>query len=212
MDRFKKYILPFLALGSIVSLAVVFRSFFMTNLVEPVAYLLWAVWGIVCSVNQNFYWMMLIIVCLLLMIRLIPPDTSNTPSRAYTYKHSWPNPVEYWQTLIQDGTLGRNEAEHLRDGLKKLLEAVIAQVERSDPQSSDEIPVIGKVPLSAAAQRFLFSSKGQSGMYSESRRFGILYFAPKWIRIWAGKFIRQDMTLIDEILERMETEMEISHD
>lgn len=212
MDRFKKYILPFLALGSMVSLPVVFRSFFMTNLVEPVAYLLWAIWGIVRSVNQNVYWVILIIVCLLLMIRLIPPDTSNTPSRAYTSKYSRPNPVEYWQTIIQNAINGRNEAEPLRDGLKKLLEGVIAQVERSDPRSPDEIPGIGKVPLSPAAQRFLFSSKGQSGMFSENRRFDILYFAPKWFRRWAGKFIQQDMILIDEILERMETEMEISHD
>lgn len=212
MDNLKKYFLPFLVLGSFFSLAVVFRSFLMTNIIEPIALFLWTLWRIVASVNQNVYWIILIALCILVMIRLVPRVTNNPPSTAYTYKYSWPNPVEHWRTLIQEASLGRSEFEHLRDGLKQLIESVVAQVERSDPKGSDEIPVMGKVSMSPAAYRFLFSSKEQAGMFSGSRWFDIIYLAPRWFRMSAGKFIRQDMTSIDEILERMETEMDISHD
>ena len=41
---------------------------------------------------------------------------------------------------------------------------------------------------------------------------GIMSIIPKRLRRWAGKFVSQDATAISEILEYMETEMEMSYD
>ena len=208
----KKYLRPFLVLCLFLALVLWFRSFLMMNIIEPIAILLWAFWRIITSVNQNIYWMVLIVICLILVIRLVPSGDDNSPSPAYNYVYKSLNRVEHWRILIKDAILGKEETEYLRDSLKKLFISVIAQAERSDPTDLEEIIATEKIPLPIAAHRFLFPPKGMGGMFSTSRRLNIMFLTPRWFRRWAGKFIQQDTTSIDKILEWMESEMEISYD
>jgi hypothetical protein len=215
MDRLKKNMLPFLILIFLMGLAIGFRSFLMVNIIEPVAYLCWAIWRAAASVNQNIYWGILIVICSILMIRLIPSEKDNAAGSAYHsyhYTYKSPNRVEYWNTLIQNAVLGKDEAEQLRENLKRLLESIIAQDGRSDPTELEKLIETGTVPLSRETRDFLFPPKGMSGISSLRQRLDITSFIPKRFHRWAGKFIRQDTVSMAEILERMEIEMEITHD
>lgn len=212
MDGLKKYALPLLALVLLAGLAVGFRSFFLRNLIEPVAFLFWAAWRIVASVNQNIYWMVLLVICAILLLRLVPAGEDGAPRPAYNYRYESPNRVEYWQRLIEDARLGKDEMEQLRDSLKKLSKSVSAQGSQPEPSALEEIWETGNSPWSSRARRFLFPSKEQVGLLSIGRGFGFPSFIPRRLRRWAGKFIPQDTAPMDEILEWMENEMEISHE
>lgn len=206
MDRLKKNMLPFLILIFLMGLAIGFRSFLMVNIIEPVAYLCWAIWRAAASVNQNIYWGILIVICSILMIRLIPSEKDDTVSSAYHYAYKSPNRVEYWNSSIQNAVLGRDEAEHLRENLKRLLESVIVQGGRSDPTELEKLIETGTIPLSRETREFLIPSEGKR------RKFSVLSLIPKRLRKWAETFMRQGTAPMEEILEYMENEMEISHD
>jgi len=211
MRDLNSFLRPFLALSLFLTLAIGFRSFLITNVIEPIAALFWAVWRIVSSVNQTFYWMILIFICLILMMRFIPFGKSNSSHSAYNYKHSSPNRVEYWRTLMINAALDKDEAEYLRDNLNQLLTA-IDQLERSHPGNLDETVMPEQTSLPIAVQRFLFSAKGNHKMWSGDYRLRLLFITPGRFRRWAIKFIQPDHALIEETLTWMETTMEISHD
>jgi hypothetical protein len=212
MDRLEKNILPFLILIFLMSLAIGFRSFLMANFIEPVAYLCWAIWRVVASVNQNIYWAILIVICSILMLRLLPTGKDNTAGSAYHYTYTPPNRVEYWKTLLHKAELDQGEAENLRENLRRLLASVIAQEKRSGLVELEKLIETGTVPLSHKTRDFLFPAKGMNGTSFLRQRLAIASFVPKRFQRWAGKFIRQDIAALDEILERMEIEMEITHD
>jgi hypothetical protein len=205
MDRIKAYMFPLLALALLVALVDSFRTFFVTNIIQPIALMCWAIWRIIISVDQSVYWIVLIVVCSIPVLRLIPRDNAHRPKAAYDYKYQTRNRVEYWKTLITDATLGKEDAENLRESLKKLLGSVIPHIEGADPTDLEEATEIEKVPLSPRARRFLLSS-------NESKYLSIISVSPRWLRKWVAKFTARDSTALNEILEWMETEMEISHD
>lgn len=212
MDSHKRYTLPLIVLISLAGIAVGFRSFFMANIIEPIAVLFWAFWRIIISVNQNIYWMILIIICLMFVLRLVPIEKDNQPNPAYTYKYRSPNRVEYWQALINESMLGREEGERLRVNLENLLTSVNAKSGRTGSKDSDEVIAKGQRQLSLRAMRLLFPQKRRDRAFFPDHRLDIKSLIPKRLQGWAEKFVPQDTTSIAEILEYMETEMEMSHD
>jgi len=163
-------------------------------------------------VNQNIYWVVLIIICLSLVLRLIPMETDNQPNPAYTYKYKSPNRVQYWQTLINESMLGREDGERLRVNLENLFTSVNAKSGRTGSKDSDEVIAKGQRQLSLRATRFLFPRRQSEEAFFLGHRPDIKPLIPKRLQRWAGKFVPQDTTAIAEILEYMETEMEMSHD
>jgi hypothetical protein len=212
MERFKKYIAPFAIVVLLVSLIIIYRSLLMVYVIEPVAVLFWLIWRAVASVDQKLYWVGLILFCAIVVIRFITSEKDATPTSAYNYTHNSPNRVEYWQTILEDAVLGKNESEYLHDRLEKLFLAVVAQTERSDSAGSGEINAKEKISLSPAAQRYLFPPTPKVGRPSKSRRLNILFLLPRRLRKRARMFIHQDNTLINEILTWMEAELEIHNE
>lgn len=212
MDSHRRYLLLLLVLISLVGIAVVSRSFFMANIIEPIAVLFWGLWRIIASVNQSIYWSILILICLILVLRLVPIEKENLPNPAYTYKYKSPNRVEYWQKLINESILGREEGERLRVNLENLFTSVNAKSGQTGSKDSDEVNANGQRQLSLRATRLLFPQKRGEGTLFLEHRFDIKSLIPKRLQRWAGRFVPQDTTAIAEILEYMETEMEMSHD
>lgn len=208
MDKIKSYLLPVLILSLIVGLAIGFRSFLMANIIEPVAVLFWLIWRTIASVDQSIYWTILIILCSILVIRLIPTEKENAQNPKYEYKYKSINRVEHWQTLIKNASLGKDETENLRGNLKRLLESAIGQEEKYDPTDLEKIVAREKATLSTRAQQFLAPLKGRGHLSFINNLLGL---SPEWLRKWMGKFVRQDTTSINEILDWMENEMEINH-
>jgi len=193
-----------------VGLAINFRTYLVTNVFEPIAILLWASWRIVISVDQNIYWMILILFSSILMIR-IAPFRRKTPGKVYSEDRSPVNRVEDWLRLMKNASLGMDQTEYLRDSLKRLLLS-IQQVERFHSMNLDEA-VKTEVPLlPPAVEHFLFSSKRKRTMFFGDYRMRLFFLTPKWFRRWAGTALQIDNTAIEETLSWMESVMEISND
>ena len=212
MEMYKKSILPFLILALLTGLFVGFRSFLMDYIVEPIAYLFWAVWRIISSVDQNFYWIALIVICTILVIRRIPSEKDNSPSPAYIYKYKPPNRVEYWRTLIDESIRGKNKNEYLRYKIEELTMTIITQVERPATTGADEFMKTEILPLSPTARQYLFPSNGEDRVSSLKNWLSNDVVIPRWLRRGRRKHIQQYNAILDEILKWMETELEISNE
>lgn len=210
MKYFQNNWRSFLVLSLFLGLAINFRTFLLTNVFEPIAILLWAAWRIVISVDQNIYWMILILISSILMIR-IAPFRKKTPDTVYGEDRSPANRVEDWLRLMKDASLGMDQTEYLRDSLKWLLQS-IQQVERFHSMNLDEA-VKTEVPLlPPAVQRFLFPPKRTHNVFSGDYRMRLFFLTPKWFRRWAGTTFRTDNVAIEETLLWMESVMEINND
>lgn len=194
----------FLILSLFLGFAITFRAYLITNIFEPIAMLFWAAWRIVSSVHQNAYWIILIVICAIPVIRLIPFG-QDMPSSAYGDDYSSINRVEDWLMLVKNAPLGVDETEYLRNRLKRLLRST-QQLERFPSAKPDET----SLPLTL--RRFLFPTKDKHNKSPGDYRLQLLFLTPKWFRRWAGKKLQINNTEIDETLTWMESLMEINHD
>lgn len=201
---------PFLILSLFLGSAIIFHTFLMTNIFEPIAMLVWAAWRIVSSVHQNIYWIILTLICSIPVIRLIP-FRRNTSGSAYRDDYSPIERVEDWLRLMKNAPLGMAETEYLRDSLKRLLISV-QQLERFPSMKLDQIAVPEAESLPLAVRRFLFPAKEKDKRSSGDFRLQLLFLTPKWFRRWAGKVFQIDNPVIEGTLTWMESLMEISND
>ena len=212
MEKFKKNFLPFLILLLLAGFFVSFRSFLMNYIIKPIALLFWAVWRILSSVNQNLYWIALIVICAILVIRLIPSEKEGPPSPSYLFTYKPPNRVEYWQTIIDESSLGKHKSEYLRNRIKELTMTVISQVEQPATTELDEIVAAGIPSLPPEARKYLFPPNREDGTSSTKERLNYNAFVPRWLRRWRRKYFHQNNAMLDEVLTWMETELEIDHE
>lgn len=210
MDCFKKTLVPIIAIVLLAVLVVIFRSFFMTYIIQPIALLFWVAWRLLASVDQNIYWMILLAACLFLVIRLIPRESDDTFEVTYSYRP--PNRVEHWKTLITDAMLGDEDLDALRESLKTLYMSARPQIQGSGPRDLEEIISNSEAPLSRKARHFLFPPEPSGGMFVVVQRFRSMSFVPRGLRRWVGTFMQWDTSPIDEILAQIESELEIRHD
>lgn len=200
----------FLVLSLLLGLVINFRTFLLTNVFEPIAILLWAAWRIVISVDQNTYWIILILISSILMIR-IAPCRRKTLGTVYGEDRSPVSRVEDWLRLMKNASLGMDQTEYLRDSLKRLLLS-IQQVERFHSMNLDEAVKTEEPLLPPAVQRFLFSPKRTHNIFSGDYRMRLFFLTPKWFKRWASTALQINNFEIEETLSWMESVMEISND
>jgi hypothetical protein len=209
MDRFKTNLVPVVAIVLLAALVVIFRSFFMNYIIQPIALLFWVAWRLLASVDQSLYWMILLAACLILVIRLIPKESPDTFKVTYSYRP--PNRVEHWKALITDARLGDEEREALRGSLKTLYMSARPQIDASDAKGLEEMISTTESSLSREARQYLFPPEPSGRMVAVMQRLRSLSFFPKGLRRWAGRFIKWDTAALEEILAQIESELEIPH-
>lgn len=209
MKNFKKPITALFIIILLVSISIIFRSILMVYIVEPIALLFWAIWRIASSVHQNIYWIILIALCIIFTTRQLSFVVRKTSKLSYTYSYKSPTQVDYWRILIKDSILGKNEDEWLRKHLKELLKTVISQSEGVSAMEVEKIVENRMTPLSPSAHQYLFSSN-MKGKFFQKNTLNTLYFLPRWLRKRVRNFVHQNYSIIDEILDYTETELEIN--
>lgn len=198
---------PFLVLSLFLGLAIYFRAFLIANIFEPIAVLFWLLWRIIASVHQNVYWIALILACLILILRFFP--FTKKPIQEQSDDYNLSNRVEHWLIMMKIVSLGMDEAEYLRDDLRRLLLSIY-KLERFSSEQ-DEIVMPETVALPPAVQSFLFPAKGKRKMFTGNYRLQLLSFMPKWFRRGVSKVLQIDNTAIEETLTWMESQMEINN-
>ena len=96
-----------LFLGLILALGVIFRTFILADIIEPVALMFWAFWRLLSSVDQNVYWVLLVFLCLILAIRTLPPEPEIHPEASYIDRQKNIGRVGFWRSKITAASLKR---------------------------------------------------------------------------------------------------------
>lgn len=211
MNKTKKSLYLLLILLLLAGLVIVFRSFLMATIIEPVALLIWLGWRIVSSVDQDTYWIILIVISTLLVVRLLAYSKDEPSISAYNDLYRPPSRLELWKGLIENSVLGRNENEQLRSSLKELSIKVIARDGLPESIRAEDFIKERKGSLPPAVQQNLFdtSANSRNGLTNGwlSRTITLL----PWFRNHRKEIMPQDYRMIDEVLTWMETELEINH-
>ncbi len=202
-------ILPLLlCLGLFLALGVVFRSFFMDNLVRPIALVVWAAWRILASVDQQLYWGLVILTCLILGCRMIPADGPGIEDDLKTREPQTRIGYEAWLSTLTFTEKGSPALETMRQRLKRLLVSVVVQTERMTADEAEEMIRAGHLPISRKSLAFVFPERDSLGTrFHELRLRSALLLAnlykkrgPRMPAIILGP--------IDEILTLMEAHTE----
>jgi hypothetical protein len=212
MMGYKNSISFYLIALLLVGLMFRFRSSLMTNIVEPIALLCWAAWRVVSSVDQMYYWMVLIVICLLLVSRLDLSREDVAPRSAYRHDPLPLSRLEHWKRLIEGGALGGNTQAYLREGLKVCFWNIAAPLDRANETPRDELIADAKASLPPNVRGFLYPPDGRDVTSTGSRQPCIPDMVHRWIRRQMGMFYSQNLAWIDETLRWMENELEIHND
>jgi hypothetical protein len=196
----RKYALAVFVLLLLIGFLLSYRSFLMTTIVEPIAMLGWVAWRIVISVDQSIYWMLLLIICSIIFVHFAFSGKGPLPKSAYQDSSSVPGRLEFWRQLIEQAALGNSERAALQEKITQLyvdgLGEQAALEQAAHPRLQEWVILPGQ----------------------ERRSFSILpglntiFPAPKWLRRWLNHILPPDYTLIDEILTRVERELEITYE
>lgn len=206
MKQLNRIILPLLFLFLLIGLVIGFRSYLLDYLIQPIALLVWGVWRTLLSVDQQFYWILLVILCGGMVFRLIPFWSRQKIKQVYRYAYRAPGQFEQWQALIRDSHSMGNGQDQLRSSLKELVITLMVQDEKSDP-SDAEMRITQKINrLPPRVRDYLFPSGQVDGIFTRNEQ------KRAWYRkIWFKKQPKENI-FMDATLQWMETELEINHE
>ena len=191
-------------LSAILLLGVViaYRAYLIEYIIEPIALLLWLLWRIIASIDQKIYWLVLIIIIGVMVLRINSGWRRKTENKKYRYAYRLPSRLAHWQSLVEVGISSRAGEEELRNGLRDLVVDILIQREKGDqenPQGQTEKRFASLPPL---IQAYLFPNIGEN---DESAW-------PQNRKSWQKRFLnrgKKDNAHIQATLEWMENELEI---
>jgi hypothetical protein len=195
----------------VVLLLLVFRSFVMAIFIQPVALLLWALWRALASIDQQVYWIAIIILCAGLALQLVPTEARGSAASTYKYHYPQPSRLKAWQVLITRAA-GKDDAEAMHAAARKLLLSVIASTEHAERMDAGLPEAYGELDLPPAALRLLLETSGNHDR-SEASRFPRALASPfsRLHRRLSGRPSDDEM-LLSQALSWMESRMEMDDD
>lgn len=206
MKQLNRIIIPLFVLFLLIGLIIGLRSYLLDYLIKPIALLAWGVWRTLLSVDQQFYWILLVIICGGMVFSLIPFWRRQKVKQVYRYAYRPPGQLEYWQTLIKDSISMGNGRDQLRSSLRELVITLMAQDEKSD-QSNAEMRISRKINLLPPLVRdYLFPPDQMDGIFTRNVQ------KRAWYRKMSIKKQPKEYIFIDATLQWIETELEIDHE
>jgi len=201
-----KYLIVWITILLIAGLLLHFRIFLFTNVIEPIALVFWTFWNVLSGIDQRLCWGGIIILCMIITFRLIPSSGDKLPRPAYNYAFRPPSKVDKWQGMIASG-------DHvlLRNELKNLLIDVLDQIGRYQAMESDEVK-ISYTLLPAETQEYLLNSETKRLTFQGSFWHSLKTLLSSMF-LWRDKKItKRELDIISEIIQWMETELDISYE
>lgn len=100
MNISRRTIVIVLLLVLIFLLGILARSFILDNVVKPIALVLWVIWRVLQSVDQKYYWILLILSAVFyLLYRLSRETVAINQSRPSGFNATLET-VRYWRNSI----------------------------------------------------------------------------------------------------------------
>jgi hypothetical protein len=203
----------FLLMGAGLVAGLIFREFFMADVVYPIAVVLQMFGRLLQSIHQEVYWWGVIAAALgLISISLVlAVRVEDAPSIAEPYTVI--NVVSYWRLLLQlDG--GKDlSTPGLRQQLRFMLVALHAVKQHGAlPLEVDAALNSRQMPLPESIHSFLFGDETRTTKPSWKKRVLALAARPvQWFRYWTGRERAEYYRAVDETLAFMESLLEIEH-
>jgi hypothetical protein len=214
MDRSKRFVLAFLIAALVVFLGLLFWPFVLNNIIQPTALVLWLLIRIlVLSIHQKYIWYAVIFAAVLLLLRILRQTQSELPPQASFETNTTITNISYWRGLLLYNGQDILEDKALKRHLAHLLTALYAlkQGVSNDFRIYDDLQQ-GTIPLPGNIHAFLFPPEPVSGGPLK-RYFQSIQKTPRrWIRQWTGQEKAEHHKMIDEVLDFIETSLEINND
>jgi hypothetical protein len=199
--------------GLIVFLGILFSTYWLENIVFPIATVLLLLRRVVESVDQVLYWGLLISGFLFyVMIRLVQvevpgEDPSPGPRNVLL------DEIKNWRFSILFAGEDSRVSLRLKQDLEKMIAGVFAVDQPSTaPLSLREALRKRELPLPEHLYRFLFQDDAQKAGRSFRQRVRQVFAAPgKWIRRFTGREKADTYRSLKEILTFLEEWMEIKN-
>lgn len=211
----KRLVLAGFLFFSVGLVALLFWPFVLAEIIQPTALVLWMLLRIfVLSIDQKYYWGVLIFGVVFFFIRLLPKETGDFQSEHFVEENATLKTIGYWRSLIFLDAQNLREHATLRQELLHLLLSLYATQKRT---SADfklyEALEQGEIPLPPKIRAFLFAEKPRQAGSAVEAFFRNLRNAPRAsFRRWSGAEARDHYQELDEVLSFMENTLEMKND
>jgi hypothetical protein len=213
-NRSKRFVLAFLIAALVIFLVLLFWPFVLGNIIQPTALVLWLLLRIlVLGIHQKYIWYAFILAAALLLLRILRQTHSQLPSPASFQTDTTRTSISYWRGLFLYNKQDIREDKALKRQLAHLLTALYAlkQGAPHDFRMYDDLQR-GTIPLPDNFHAFLFPPEPVS-VGPLKKYFQSLQKTPRrCIRRWTGQEKAEHHKMIDEVLNFIETSLEINND
>ncbi len=212
MSRLARFGPLFIVLGLCLGFAGAFPSFLASYVIEPVAVSLWLAWRVVLSVDQNVYWALLLLVCGGCTVALLASVGSEPPASVAPTPHVRETHIAHWRALMHEAARTEDGEQVLRARLLRLLAATVGATEQLDSAQLEKTLASRHILLPGEIRRYLFPASAEaSGLPARILR-RLLLWAKRWLPDSASTQSIPNAAAIDQVLQWMESMMEICHD
>ncbi|HEX2994388.1 MAG TPA: hypothetical protein VHP14_06180, partial [Anaerolineales bacterium] len=169
----------------------------------------------VLSIDQTYYWAVVIFLTALFLYRQLAPQPDRTVRTGGDQDaEATMGMISYWRNLFIVVDRHIQDDKALKKNLAYLLISLYA-TKRHTPADFRLYDALqsGEIPIPEQIRAVLFSEEPQQAGYSFKRLAQSIRNRPrKWIRHWTGQDTAEHYRILDEILCFMETSLEMKND
>ena len=211
----RRVVISFLVAAIVLFVGMLFWPFIVNNIINPTALVIWLFLRIlVLSIHQKYFWYAIVFITFIFLFRLLPREQPHVQSDAYLERNKRIMNLGYWRGLFTYGGQNVRDDKSLKRELTHLLTSLYASKQStSNHWGIHEDLQEGKIPLPENIHTILFSQAPPVSGGPLKTFFQSIRETPRsWIRQWTGQKETEHYQMIDEILNFMETSLEINHD
>ena len=215
MNLSKRVVSILLILAIVLFLGMLFWPFVLKNIIQPVGLVVWLLLRIlVLSIHQKYFWYAVIFAAFFVLFRLLPEAGRDMPADVVSERNTTMINLEFWRGLFIYNGQSPQDEKFLKQRLTNLLTALYAsqQSTSNDFHLYDALKQ-GRIPLPGKIHTYLFPQETPEPGGSLPRLLQSIRETPqKWIRRWTGQDKAEHYQRIEDVLNFLETSLEIKHD
>ena len=214
MHRSKRFALAFLVMAILLFLGLLFWPFVLQSIIQPAALVLWLLLRIlVLGIHQKYFWYAVIFAAVLVLWRILRQSQAELPSQPSFEINTTMTHIGHWRSLFLYNRQDLLEDKTLKRQLTQLLTALYA-LKQGMPNNFhiDDALQQGAIPLPERIHAFLFPPQPGSGGPLKKFLESVRKTSRRWIRQWRGQEKTEHYERIEEVLDFLETSLEINYD
>lgn len=211
----RRVIVSFLAAVIVLFVGLLLWPFILNSIIKPMALVVWFLLRIlILSVDQEYFWIIMILVAVIFLFRLLPREQPSPQPVDFSRPNTTINRIGYWHFLFTYDGRNVQEDKVARQELIRLLTSFYASKQRiANNFGIYEALQQGEIPLPEKIYAYLFPQEIQDSTGLIEKFFRSFRMTPqKWIYQWSGKAKAEHERMISEVLNFLETSLEIKND